>query len=116
MAICCWFFLPDSPEQARFLTAEQRQLEIELLAQDSGASHSHSFSWSQVRSVFTDWKTYAYAIIYITGTTALQGVTLFLPSIIVGLGHWTSVESQLMTLPPYAIAFAATLLLSRSSD
>ncbi|CAF1300901.1 unnamed protein product [Adineta steineri] len=116
MAICCWFFLPDSHEQARFLTVEQRQLGIELLAEDSGASHNHSFSWSQVKSVYTDWKTYAYAIIYITGTTALQGVTLFLPSIIVGLGKWTPVQSQLMTLPPYAIAFIVTLLLSRSSD
>ncbi|CAF1391416.1 unnamed protein product [Adineta ricciae] len=116
MSICCYFFLPDSPERARFLTVEQRQLEIEILAEDSGASHSHSFSWSQVKSVYTDWKTYVYAIIYITGTTALQGVTLFLPSIIVGLGKWTPVQSQLMTLPPYAVAFVVTLSLSRSSD
>jgi hypothetical protein len=116
MAICCWFFLPDSPERARFLTVEERQLEIELLSQDAGASNDHSFSWSQVRSVFTDWKTYTYAIIYITGTIPVQSVTLFLPSIIVGLGQWTPIQSQLMTIPPYVAAFIVTLLVSRSSD
>ncbi|CAF1372056.1 unnamed protein product [Adineta ricciae] len=116
MAVCCWFLLPDSPEQARFLSAEQRQLEIELIAEDSGASHNHLFSWLQVKSIFTDWKTYTYGIIYLTGSIAVQGVTLFLPSVIVGSGKWTPVQSQLMTRPPYVVAFIITILLSRSSD
>ena len=51
--------------------------------------NDHSFSWSQVWSVFTDWKTYAYGTIYISGTIALQGITLFLPTLIDGMGQWT---------------------------
>jgi hypothetical protein len=112
----CWFYLPDSPESARFLTDKQRQLEIDRLADDEGASNDHSFSWLQVLSVFTDWKTYAFGTIYICGTVTLQGITLFLPTLIDGMGEWTSVQSQLMTVPPYLLAFVTVLIISRSSD
>ncbi|ORX90002.1 MFS general substrate transporter [Basidiobolus meristosporus CBS 931.73] len=116
LAILCWFFLPDSPETAKFLNKNERAYEINRLATDAGAANDHSWSWAQVGSVFKDWKTYAYMVIYITGTIALQGVTLFLPSIVNGLGHWSTVKSQLMTVPPYAVAFFATIFLCISSD
>ncbi len=116
LGVFCWFCLSDSPEQAQFLSDKQRQLEIDRLAQDADVSHNHSFSWLQVLSVFTDWKTYAYAIIYISGTIALQSITLFLPTLIDGMGHWTPVQIQLMTVPPYFAAFITILIVSRSSD
>ncbi|CAF3722339.1 unnamed protein product [Adineta steineri] len=116
LAFICWFCLPDSPEQARFLTDKQRQLQIDRLAEDAGASNNHSFSWLQVLSVFTDWKTYAYAIIYIFGTITLQGVTLYLPSLIHAMGSSTPVQTQLLTVPPYIAAFVSILIISRSSD
>ncbi|CAF1655418.1 unnamed protein product, partial [Didymodactylos carnosus] len=116
LAIFCWLFLPDSPERCHFLDEKQRSYEIKRLAQDAGAANDHSFTWAQVRSVFKDWKTYAYMLIYITGTIALQGVTLFLPTIIAGMGQWNTVKTQLMTVPPYAVAFVTTILLSFSSD
>ncbi len=46
----------------------------------------------------------------------MQGITLSLPVIIDGLGKWTSVQAQLMTIPPYIAAFIAILIVSRSSD
>ncbi|CAF3778009.1 unnamed protein product [Rotaria sp. Silwood1] len=116
VAICCFLFLPDSPEHARFLSNEEREIEIRRMNNDAGASINHSFSWSQVWSVFTDWKTYIYSIIYITGTIPLQAVTLFLPSIINGMSKWTTVQTQLMTIPPYIAAFIAIIIVSRSSD
>ncbi|UJR25750.1 hypothetical protein I4U23_007100 [Adineta vaga] len=115
-AFICWFYLPDSPEQARFLTNKQRQLQLDRLIQDTGISQDHSFSWSQVLSVFTDWKTYAYATIYICGTIVLQGITLLLPTLIHDMGEWAHMETQLMTIPPYMTAFITILVVSRSSD
>ncbi|CAF4007701.1 unnamed protein product [Rotaria sp. Silwood2] len=116
LALCCWFLLPDSPEAAKFLNDEERQLEIDRLAKDAGPTKERKFSWSQVLSVFTDWKTYIYAIIYITGTIATQGITLSLPVIINNLGEWTSLQAQLMTIPSYMAAFFAILIVSCSSD
>ncbi|CAF0845388.1 unnamed protein product [Didymodactylos carnosus] len=116
LAVFCWIFLPDSPEQCRFLNEEERSFEINRLAKDAGAAGDRSFSWAQVLSVFKDWKTYVYMVIYITGSVALQSITLFLPSIISGMGKWDDIKTQLMTIPPYCVAFITTILLSFSSD
>ncbi|CAF1165643.1 unnamed protein product [Adineta steineri] len=116
LALICWFCLPDSPEQARFLTDKQRQLQIARITQDAGASLHHSFSWSQVISIFTDWKTYVYAIISICGNINQAGVTLFLPSRIHSMGVWTPLQTQLLTIPPYIAAFVSILVICRSSD
>lgn len=95
---------------------EERQLEIDRLAEDAGPTKEDKFSWSKVLSVFIDWKTYIYAIIYLTRTIAAQGIILSLPVIISGLGEWTSLQAQLLTIPVYMAAFFAILIVSRSSD
>ncbi|KAI8068056.1 major facilitator superfamily domain-containing protein [Gongronella butleri] len=111
-----FYVLPDNPETCKFLTEEERVVAVGRLAKDAGASDDHSWSWAQLVSVLTDWKTWAYSLIYITGTSALQGVTLFLPSIVKDMGTWSSAQAQAMTTPPYALAFVATVALSWSSD
>lgn len=87
-----------------------------LFPADAGASNDHSWSWAQVASVFSDWKTYIYMAIYITGTIALQGVTLFLPSIVAGMGQWSKPVAQALTTPPYFLAFLVTVAIGWSSD
>ncbi|KAI8646735.1 major facilitator superfamily domain-containing protein [Parasitella parasitica] len=110
------WYLPNKPETAKFLTEEEREHVVNRLALDAGASNDHSWSWAQAASVFTDWKTYFYMLIYVTGTSALQGVTLFLPSIVADMGTWSKPVAQALTVPPYLLAFFATLGISWSSD
>ncbi|KAI8390043.1 major facilitator superfamily domain-containing protein [Blakeslea trispora] len=116
LSIFSAWYLPNKPETAKFLTNEERELAVTRLATDAGASDDHSWSWAQVASVFTDWKTYMYMAIYITGTSALQGVTLFLPSIVAGMGAWSRPVAQALTVPPYFFAFLATVAVGWSSD
>ncbi|KAI7856485.1 major facilitator superfamily domain-containing protein [Circinella umbellata] len=116
IAVFSAWYLPDSPEKAKFLTSDEQQLEIERLTEDAGASQDHSFSWPQVVSVFQDWKLYIYIFIYLTGSIMLHGVTLFLPSIVAGMGEWSNAQAQLLTTPPYILAFIATITIGRSSD
>ncbi|SAL99528.1 hypothetical protein [Absidia glauca] len=116
LAVLAIWYLPDSPETVKFLTDDERRIAVKRLAADAGAANDHSWSWDQVGSVFTDWKAWAYAIIYLTGTSALQGVTLFLPSIISEMGSWNKAQSQVLTTPPYVLAFVATILVGWSSD
>ncbi|KAG1302234.1 hypothetical protein G6F64_011105 [Rhizopus arrhizus] len=116
LALFTAWYLPNSPETAKFLSKEEREFAASRLVDDAGASHNHSWSWRQVISVFTDWKTYIYMAIYITGTSALQGVTLFLPSIVAGLGTWSAPAAQALTTPPYFLAFLVTVMVGWSSD
>lgn len=76
----------------------------------------NDWSWDQVGSVFLDLKTYAYIILYLLGAACVQGVALFLPIVITELDSKpTSLQSQLLLLPPYLLATIATLALSYSS-
>ncbi|KAG2226815.1 hypothetical protein INT45_005780 [Circinella minor] len=109
-------YLPNSPETAKFLSKEEQEIEISRLETDQGAANDHSWSWARAASVFTDYKTYTFMFIYITGTSALQGVTLFLPSIISGMGQWDKAQSQALTVPPYVLAFIGTNIAGWSSD
>ncbi|KAI7904169.1 major facilitator superfamily domain-containing protein [Cokeromyces recurvatus] len=112
------WYLPNTPETVttRFLTSKERDLIINRLAQDAGDSYSHAWSWKQALSVFTDWKTYFYMFIYISGTIPLQGVTLFLPSIVANMGSWSKPVAQALTIPPYSLAFIMTFIVGWSSD
>lgn len=116
IAVICFVYLPDSPEQAWFLTDKERKFVVVRLAKESGHTKSHSFTWPQVLSIFTDWKSYVYILIKLGGAISLQGVSLFLPTLIHAMGSWTRVEAQLMTIPPYLAAFCSIFIISRSSD
>ena len=44
-----------------------------------------------------------------------SSLSIFIPAIVAGLGY-TSLTAQLMTIPPYAVGYVATLLVAWSSD
>ncbi|KAG2226550.1 hypothetical protein INT45_005036 [Circinella minor] len=120
LAILCFVFLPDKPETAEFFDEEERKMEIKRLAagmgENLGAGDDHSWSWDQVISVFTDWKSYMFTLTNITGSVSGVGVTIALPSIIAGLGSWTPQVSLALTVPPYILGCILTLVLCRTSD
>ena len=53
--------------------------------------------------------------LYFLISTPLSSLPLFIPSIVNGLGY-TSLNAQLMTIPPFAAAYVVSLLVAWSSD
>jgi hypothetical protein len=53
--------------------------------------------------------------IYFGISVPFSSLSLFTPSIVLGLGY-EDLEAQLMTVPPYAAAYVVTLLVSWSAD
>ncbi|OAD69662.1 hypothetical protein PHYBLDRAFT_66119 [Phycomyces blakesleeanus NRRL 1555(-)] len=109
------WYLPDTPATAKFLTSDEKQLAVRRIAEDAGPAHDESWSWMQVVSVFMDWKTYVFIVIYILGTVPLQGIVLFLPSIISNMGTWSDPVVQLLTIPPYIMAFLGIRFMAHCS-
>ena len=62
------------------------------------------YFWASVM----DWKTWLYALIYMGADCPLYAFSLFLPSIVAGLGY-TSTKAQLLSVPPYAAAAILTI-------
>ncbi|KAI9243432.1 major facilitator superfamily domain-containing protein [Phascolomyces articulosus] len=116
LACIAFFQIPDKPETAKFLTEDERNIELERIKIDQGAAHDQTWAWSQVKSVLTDWKAYYFAVLYCLTGVAGSGVKLALPSIIDGMGDWEPDVSQALTTPPYIIASFAILIVSYYSD
>ncbi|CEJ82055.1 hypothetical protein VHEMI02146 [[Torrubiella] hemipterigena] len=120
-AIAAIFLLFDLPDTAAFLTDEERQfilLRLRLqgqtkLASDEeardgtlaveAAAYEESFSWAYVRQALVDWQIWVSIILYWGVVCPLYGISLFLPTIIKGLGY-TSSQAQLLTVPIYVTA------------
>ncbi|CAO3643363.1 unnamed protein product [Cunninghamella echinulata] len=110
-----YFILPDLPHRAKFINERERELVLHRLKVDAGPSTETHFSWIQFRAAFTDWKVYMHSLIYICGSTPLYSLSLFLPSIIKGMG-FTDLTAQAMSAPPYAIACFFTVLVALHAD
>lgn len=84
------------------LNQRERELVLRRLRLDAGPATEQHFSWVQFRAVFTDYKVYLHSLVYICGSIPLYSLSLFLPSIIAGMG-FTNLTAQAMSAPPYAI-------------
>ena len=61
--------LPDSPQQASWLTQSEKEIIIRRLEQDSGTTEGRvelggSFKWTHLKETLLDWKIYLGIIIY----------------------------------------------------
>ncbi|KAG2198266.1 hypothetical protein INT47_004350 [Mucor saturninus] len=114
-AFISYFYLPDFPENSKFINDREREIVIHRLREDAGPSVETHFSWKQFRAAFTDYRVYVHALIYICGATPLYSLSLFLPSIISEMG-FTSLTAQVMSAPPYAIACVFTIVVAMHAD
>ncbi|KAG2222937.1 hypothetical protein INT45_012915 [Circinella minor] len=113
-AFFTYYWLPDYPETAKFLNEREREIIIRQNRRDAGPATETHFSWSQVYSTFLDWKTFAYSFMYIIAAIPVYTLSLFMPSIVNGMGY-QALTAQAMTCPPYIIAFFMCIINSYSA-
>jgi sugar phosphate permease len=102
-ALPVWFYLPDGPDTAKFLTDTEKHFVANRLNNDESAgkvpmTNNEKLRWSHVKSAFADWKIWALMVIYSGVSIGVYGFTSILPTIVNGLGY-TSATAQLMTIP-----------------
>jgi hypothetical protein len=138
VGIASYWMVHDFPAEATFLTPDDRARVLRRLRADEQASASHeSFQMKYFWQAVTDWKTLCFAVIYMGADGALYGTistpfesnktrlthsfhyctafSLFLPTIIQQLGY-TSTTANLLSVPPYAAAAVATVLIGYIAD
>jgi hypothetical protein len=93
VAISAFFLVHDFPEIAKFLTPEERAWAAHRLKYQGSAksgrkvAESSHFKWKYVREALSDWQVYASLFMYWGIVCPLYGISLFLPTIIDGLGY-----------------------------
>jgi len=116
VGVISYWMVHDFPDEAKFLREDERARVIRRLRADKQHSAQHEtfrleYAWQSLK----DWKTYAFAIIYMGADGSLYAFSLFLPSIISELGY-TSTRANLLTVPPYAAAAIMTILVGWIAD
>ncbi|KAJ5788439.1 hypothetical protein N7457_003429 [Penicillium paradoxum] len=114
-AVLVWFLLPDYPETARWLTAEEKELAAQRLAVEGSKGSANAMSWKDAKETLTDWRLYAHYAVYFGISTPFSSLSLFTPAITAGLGY-ANLQAQLMTVPPYAVAYVVTVAAAWSAD
>jgi hypothetical protein len=112
------FVLPNSPETASFLTEEDRRNLVTLRSSEIGQTKSaQEMSKKDVMDGVKDWKTYTFAIGQFVGLGMLYSFSVFLPTIIDGMGGgWSRQVVQALTIPVYFAGFITYIACAWYSD
>ncbi|KAF8960454.1 major facilitator superfamily domain-containing protein [Flammula alnicola] len=113
-----YVLLPRSPASARFLNEKEKEYVIYKLKEDGSTGRNEDvdgFSWREVGQAFTLPQVWMLAILFFFAGTILYGMAYFTPSIIQGLGY-SATRAQLMSVPPFAVAFVVTMIGAYVSD
>ncbi|EPE06875.1 major facilitator superfamily transporter [Ophiostoma piceae UAMH 11346] len=118
LGIVSFWMVHDFPDDAKFLSPEDRVRVIRRLKMDQQSSAEHEeFQMFYLWQALRDWKMWLGMVIYMGCDMPLYAFSLFLPSIVVNLG-WSSsvIHSQLMSVPPYAAAAILTVVIGFVAD
>jgi ACS family tartrate transporter-like MFS transporter len=114
IGVITYFVLTDRPEQARFLTAEERNWLATTIAAERRATEA-------VRK-FTLWqalynpKVLLLALNYLGIVTASLGMLIFIPQMIKSLGDYSNMTVGWLTMIPYTCGAIAMVVWGRISD
>ena len=111
------FVLPNSPQEAKFLTEQDKRNLIALREAEIGQTKSaQELHWDDVKHGLKDWPTYAFAICQYCSNTMLYSFSVFLPTIISQIGTWSRAQSQALTIPVYTVGALTYIVMGRLSD
>ncbi|KAL2410902.1 putative transporter [Exophiala dermatitidis] len=116
IAAAAIFVLPDWPTTARFLSQSERTLLEQRLGLDTG-DRCRMDRWGKgtAARVFGDIKIWLGVLMFLGVTTTNYAFAFFTPTILKQLG-WTSVRSQVMSIPIWVAAALAALGAAWFSD
>jgi ACS family tartrate transporter-like MFS transporter len=114
IGVITFFVLTDRPEQAKFLTAEERNWLVTRIAAERRATEA-------VRT-FTLWqalynpKVLLLGLNYLGIVTASLGMLIFVPQMIKSLGDYSNMQVGWLTMIPYTCGAIAMVTWGRISD
>lgn len=109
MAAVAFFFLPDSPEKARFLNAEEKTVARARGVQQAGTeSRIGGINFKEMLEGLMDLKGWVLGLMYFSGNVAFSSLPVFLPTILQEMG-FTKVNAQGLTAPPFFLSFLTVI-------
>ncbi|KAI8964196.1 DNA-repair protein rad2 [Daldinia sp. FL1419] len=117
LGVVSLFLLPNDIDHAYFLTPDEKKLANARHFRHYGFTESAAkFSKNDMLAAFKDWKVWMFCVAQFGVDTLLYGYSTFLPTIIRGLGEWSTAEIQLLTIPCYFVGAMTYMGIAFLSD
>jgi MFS transporter, ACS family, tartrate transporter len=105
-----WIYLTDHPQNAGWMTHEERMWLTEALRQSVPQAKATAFA------AIRDFRMWMFAVVYFGMTTVMYGIALWLPTIIKGISGLGNLGIGLLTAIPYVASALAMVLVGLHSD
>ncbi|MCJ1400605.1 hypothetical protein MMC11_003811 [Xylographa trunciseda] len=116
VAIVFFFLIPSFPEDAAWLSEDERAYVKARLQADQGRSAAErNISFKDVRTIFKDYKIFVGGFMYFGLIVPAYGYAFFAPGIIKTYGY-SAIQTQLHSVPPWATAFGFAMIVAFFSD
>ncbi|KAI2468234.1 MFS general substrate transporter [Annulohypoxylon bovei var. microspora] len=118
MSIFAFFFIPDSPEKAKFLTTEEKDIVRARAMRQVGTNANArigGFKIKDILPVFIDPKAWLCGLMYFCGNVTYSSLPVFLPTILEDMGY-TAINAQGLSAPPSFVAFLFALITTWIAD
>ena len=107
-------YLPDGPERAPWLSAEEKAWIVARLREERIAKRHHGFA--TVREALGSGRIWTLALIYFAVVMSFYGISLWLPQIIRFFSGLSDMAVGLVSAIPWIAASFGMVLIGRSSD
>ncbi|KEP53653.1 MFS transporter [Rhizoctonia solani 123E] len=117
LGLAAFYFLPGPAEKTKFLNEREKMIAIQRLIQDAddgNTAGSHDAKGDSWWRAFKSLNTWICAICFLLNNMTVQGISLFMPTLMRGMGYST-IESQLRTVPPYVVASVFSIAIAYGS-
>jgi len=115
MGLVALFFLPNRPETTTFFNDRERAIALNRMNRGTSGDTGAKIEKAHIFMALRDWRCYTGGAVYFGLNCALASISGFLPTIIATFG-FTNAITQLLTVPPYAVAAILLLSFSWCSD
>ncbi|PPR06530.1 hypothetical protein CVT24_001424 [Panaeolus cyanescens] len=115
LASIVYLFVPEFPDQNRFLTKEQTEFVLKRINEDRGDALPDKITWAKVKLHLSDWTIWGYGIIYLFTALPSFAQGFFLPIILKGMG-WSKTAALLLSVPPYGPTIVTTMIVAHYAD
>ncbi|KAF2278348.1 MFS general substrate transporter [Westerdykella ornata] len=109
------FVMPTKPSETWFLTERERRIATERLVLKGGADEQEKVELHHVTRSLANINNYICAFGFFFINITVQGISLFMPTILADLG-WTATKAQLYSVPPYVCACVVAIFIAFVSD
>ncbi|KAF2025062.1 MFS general substrate transporter [Setomelanomma holmii] len=109
------FLMPRSPQECWFLNERERMIAHHRLVSKTGALENEKVHVRHGKRAVLNITNYFCAIGFFMINITVQGISLFMPTILNDLG-WTATKAQLYSVPPYVCACLIAIGIAFVSD